>query len=221
MVPPAEGASDAGASDAGASEAGASDTAADGAATDGAAVAAPPLEHAATIAITARRAGNNRDRRGSMVMDGLLTFGWGPSSPTPDTPGRFPDATLKAWQAPADTRQRVAPPAPAPNGLLFFVHGASETSEGLARNVARIEDQVRRRGLGCPRGGTRMAPAIRSPARELAQGPLPPGASDTDLTGEPADRCRQGGRPAPRHELLREPPRVDARDDRAPSSWPT
>jgi hypothetical protein len=33
-----------------------------------------------------------------------------------------------------------------PQGILFFVHGASETSEGLARNVARIEDQVRRRG---------------------------------------------------------------------------
>ncbi|HET9757833.1 MAG TPA: hypothetical protein VFP66_15115 [Candidatus Limnocylindrales bacterium] len=44
------------------------------------------------------------------------------------------------------SRQRVGPPAPAPNGLIFFVHGASETSEGLARNVARIEDQVRRRG---------------------------------------------------------------------------
>ena len=44
------------------------------------------------------------------------------------------------------TRQRVAPPPPPPSGVLFFVHGANETSEGLARNVARIEDQVRRRG---------------------------------------------------------------------------
>ncbi len=44
------------------------------------------------------------------------------------------------------TRPRVAPPPPAPSGLLFFVHGANETSEGLARNVARIEDQVRKRG---------------------------------------------------------------------------
>lgn len=44
------------------------------------------------------------------------------------------------------TRARIAPPPPAPEGLLFFVHGANETSEGLARNVARIEDQVRRRG---------------------------------------------------------------------------
>jgi hypothetical protein len=42
------------------------------------------------------------------------------------------------------------PPAPAspatPAGLLFFVHGANETSEGLALNAARIEDQIRRRG---------------------------------------------------------------------------
>jgi hypothetical protein len=44
---------------------------------------------------------------------------------------------------PARTRPRTAPP---PEGLLFFVHGANETSEGLARNVARIEDQIRRRG---------------------------------------------------------------------------
>lgn len=33
-----------------------------------------------------------------------------------------------------------------PEGLLFFIHGANETSEGLAANAARIEDQVRRRG---------------------------------------------------------------------------
>ena len=44
------------------------------------------------------------------------------------------------------TRARVAPPPPAPAGLLFFVHGANETSDGLARNLARIEDQVRQRG---------------------------------------------------------------------------
>ena len=43
-------------------------------------------------------------------------------------------------------RPRVAPPPPAPNGLLFFVHGANETSEGLVRNVARIEDQIGKRG---------------------------------------------------------------------------
>ena len=48
--------------------------------------------------------------------------------------------------SPGRTRPRVAPPPPAPSGLLFFVHGANETSEGLVRNVARIEDQVRKRG---------------------------------------------------------------------------
>lgn len=37
-------------------------------------------------------------------------------------------------------------PAPAPEGILFFVHGANETSEGLVHNRSRIEDQVRRRG---------------------------------------------------------------------------
>jgi hypothetical protein len=38
-----------------------------------------------------------------------------------------------------------AAPAP-PSGILFFVHGANETSEGLVQNLARIEGQVRRRG---------------------------------------------------------------------------
>jgi hypothetical protein len=33
-----------------------------------------------------------------------------------------------------------------PNGVLFFVHGAAETSEGLVENLSRIEDQVRARG---------------------------------------------------------------------------
>jgi hypothetical protein len=37
-----------------------------------------------------------------------------------------------------------APTSPA--GTLFFVHGANETSEGLAANLSRIEDQVRDRG---------------------------------------------------------------------------
>jgi hypothetical protein len=41
---------------------------------------------------------------------------------------------------------RTAAPPANPAGLLFFVHGANETSEGLVQNAARIEDQVRRRG---------------------------------------------------------------------------
>ncbi len=40
---------------------------------------------------------------------------------------------------------RPAEPAK-PSGILFFVHGANETSEGLVENLARIEDQVRSRG---------------------------------------------------------------------------
>jgi hypothetical protein len=43
------------------------------------------------------------------------------------------------------TAARLPAPSP-PAGTLFFVHGANETSEGLATNVSRIEDQVRARG---------------------------------------------------------------------------
>jgi hypothetical protein len=43
-------------------------------------------------------------------------------------------------------RSRTAPLPPPPSGLLFFVHGANESSEGLARNLDRLEEQVRRRG---------------------------------------------------------------------------
>lgn len=44
------------------------------------------------------------------------------------------------------TTTRSASAAASPAGTLFFIHGASETSAGLARNVSRIEDQVRKRG---------------------------------------------------------------------------
>jgi hypothetical protein len=40
----------------------------------------------------------------------------------------------------------ATPRPPEPVGTLFFVHGANETSEGLSRNLARLEDQVARRG---------------------------------------------------------------------------
>jgi hypothetical protein len=36
--------------------------------------------------------------------------------------------------------------APKPGGILFFVHGANESSEGLVANLGRLEDQVRARG---------------------------------------------------------------------------
>jgi hypothetical protein len=39
----------------------------------------------------------------------------------------------------------VASPAK-PRGVLFFVHGAAGTPEGLVQNLAKIEDQVRDRG---------------------------------------------------------------------------
>ena len=45
----------------------------------------------------------------------------------------------------AGSASRAAPPAP-PAGTLFFIHGANETSEGLAANLGRIEHQVRDRG---------------------------------------------------------------------------
>jgi len=52
-----------------------------------------------------------------------------------------------ARSAPSARAGRVAAPAPTPPaGTLFFIHGANETSEGLAANLARIEDQVHDRG---------------------------------------------------------------------------
>ena len=45
------------------------------------------------------------------------------------------------------TTRRPAATAPSsPTGVLFFVHGANETSDGLTRNLQRIEAQVRDRG---------------------------------------------------------------------------
>ncbi len=41
---------------------------------------------------------------------------------------------------------RSSAPPTQPSGILFFVHGANETAEGLVQNATRIEDQVRRRG---------------------------------------------------------------------------
>jgi hypothetical protein len=41
---------------------------------------------------------------------------------------------------------RSSAPPIQPSGILFFVHGANETAEGLVQNATRIEDQVRRRG---------------------------------------------------------------------------
>jgi hypothetical protein len=46
----------------------------------------------------------------------------------------------------ATAARRPVPIPPTPRGTLFFIHGANETSTGLARHVARIQDQVSRRG---------------------------------------------------------------------------
>ena len=62
------------------------------------------------------------------------------------TPARG-GATRKPATSAATPGGARADPAPAvPSGVLFFVHGANATSEGLVETVARIEDQVRARG---------------------------------------------------------------------------
>jgi hypothetical protein len=43
-------------------------------------------------------------------------------------------------------RSTAAPTPSNPRGVLFFVHGADATSEGVVNNLARLEDQVRTRG---------------------------------------------------------------------------
>jgi pimeloyl-ACP methyl ester carboxylesterase len=43
------------------------------------------------------------------------------------------------------TTRDPSPPAP-PSGVLFFVHGANESSDGLVRHVDRIERQIAARG---------------------------------------------------------------------------
>src|SRR6185312_2376974 len=78
----------------------------------------------------------------------------------------------------------VPPRPPAPSGVLFFVHGANQTSEGHAENVSRLEDEVRARGWDV----TVVAPA------------WPPVA---DAGAHPARRRPARCRHAHRHELLR------------------
>ncbi len=59
----------------------------------------------------------------------------------PTTPARG-----GAARKPATRAATPALPTPAaPSGVLFFIHGANATSEGLVETVARIEDQVRAR----------------------------------------------------------------------------
>src|SRR5260221_749131 len=60
------------------------------------------------------------------------------------SPSPYPRPTVPTRGA-RQSAPPVAPPEP-PSGVLFFVHGAAETSEGLIHNVSRIEAQVRARG---------------------------------------------------------------------------
>jgi hypothetical protein len=47
---------------------------------------------------------------------------------------------------PSGRRPATSTAAPGPRGTLFFVHGANETSDGLARNLGRIQKQIDARG---------------------------------------------------------------------------
>jgi hypothetical protein len=82
---------------------------------------------------------------------------------------------------PAVVAARIRPsPPPTPHGILFFVHGANETSEGLVHNRSRIEDQVRRRGwdvrVVAPewrrRSGLRLGDWRRAIYRETRPAPI-------------------------------------------------
>src|SRR5688500_2511079 len=55
-------------------------------------------------------------------------------------------STTPRTSRPSRAGTMPADPSPTPRGVLFFVHGANATSEGLVANAARIEDQVRARG---------------------------------------------------------------------------
>jgi hypothetical protein len=62
-----------------------------------------------------------------------------------------PTTTARGGAARKPTTKAAAPATPTatpavPSGILFFIHGANATSEGLVETVARIEDQVRDRG---------------------------------------------------------------------------
>ena len=82
--------------------------------------------------------------------------------------------------------------APRPSGVLFFVHGANETSEGLVENLARIEDQVRARGWDVTVVAPGVAPPVGPAARGMAEGDPPSGSSVADAGPGPAGGPAQG-----------------------------
>ena len=82
-------------------------------------------------------------------------------------------------------------------GVLFFIHGAAETSEGLAANLSRIEDQVRDRGWDVRVVAPGVASAVRSPARQLEEGALPRAPAGADARSR-ACAPASGARPSSR-----------------------
>jgi hypothetical protein len=84
-------------------------------------------------------------------------------------------------------RSAAAPTGPpTPAGVLFFVHGANETSEGLARNVARLEDQVRARGwdvrVVAPEWRRRSGLRLGDWRQSIPRGGRPPAVAIPNLT---------------------------------------
>ena len=114
--------------------------------------------------------------------------------------------------APRPPRAAAAPPVP--RGTLLFIHGANETSAGLARNVARIQDQVAKRGWEVSVVAPEWRRRSGSSTRGLEAGRLPrrPAADHPDP--EPRRRCAQGRRHEDGDVLLRVPARSPVRDDR-------
>ncbi len=79
----------------------------------------------------------------------------------------------------------AAPPIAAPGGTLFFVHGANETSAGLAQTVARIQDQVTKRGwdvtVVAPEWRRRSELRLGNWRRALFRGGRPPAVAIPSL----------------------------------------
>jgi hypothetical protein len=70
--------------------------------------------------------------------------------------------------------------------VLFFVHGANETADGLVRNVSRIEDQVRARGwdvrVVAPEWRRRSGLRLGDWRRAIPRGGRPPTVAIPNLT---------------------------------------
>ena len=126
-----------------------------------------------------------------------------------------------ARRPPTAGRDRPAAPAE-PSGVLFFVHGANETSEGLAENLARIEDQVRARGWDVTVVAPEWRRAIRPASRRRGR------RRSTAAAGRHRCRCRSCAAGVRKDavmkivdELLRGSARGADRRARRRRCWPT